>query len=218
MANRINKNLRWVKRQLDLAKAYDIIEEEILDAMSYAELEIMERTGSVKQTDMITFNSALPPVPPVNQGLGIYAFPVGVDRLVYIDAPTNWTRPMVLTEDFKTYDDIKKANINGNQPLVAFVQNALITFWPIPTDGEIITLHSFRTPKLDGSEAQVEGTGDPILSFHWDQTLRYMALATLIGGDWIKKAEEEYNREAHHHLSETGMPIQIDHSSRRLGF
>lgn len=218
MANRINKNLRWVKRQLDLAKMTDVLEEEILDVMSKAELEIMERTGSVKQTDVITFNDGVAPVPPVDQSQGIYAVPAGVDRIVYVECPSTWTRPLILTEDPKTYDDIKKANIAGTQPLVALVHNDLITFWPVPVDGETVTLYSFRTPKTDASEDQVEGTGDPILSFHWDMCLRKMALAELIGGDWIEKAEDEYNREAHHHIQETGAPIQIDHSSNRLGF
>ena len=53
---------------------------------------------------------------------------------------------------------------------------------------------------------------------HWDFSLRYMALATLLGGAWEKKAQEEYDREAHHHIQESSAPIFIDHSSNRLGF
>lgn len=217
MANRINKNLRWVKRQLDLAKMSDVVEEEILDAMSYAELEIMERTGSVKLVSVVTFNSLLAPVAPVNQGLGIYAFPVGADRIVYMQTPPAWSRPLLVTEDPVVFDAIQKANIGGTQPLVAYVANNLITFWPLPTDGQTVTIFSFRIPT--DAEQQVEGVGDPILTRHWDLVLRYMALNTLMPATkWHDLAEEEYNREAHHHIQETGAPIQVDHSSNRLGF
>jgi hypothetical protein len=210
MASRVNKNLRWVKRQIDRAGQTDVIEEEILDAMSYAELEIMERTGSVRQQDVITFDLTGP------HATGLYTFPSGVDRLVYIQCPATWTRPTILTEDAQTLDQIQKANISGTQPLVAYVSNSTIQFWPVPTSGETVTLFSFRTP-TDPAEQQTEG-GDPILSRHWDYALRYMALATLIGGEWVARAGAEYEREAHHHLRETGMPIQVDHSSNRLGF
>lgn len=216
MANRINRNLRWVKRQLDLAKATDILEEEILDAMSHAELDIMEQTGSVKNSTTITFDSTVTPVPPVDQSQGIYAFPVGADRINYLQYPDSWTRPLRMTEDPKVFDDIKKANIAGSQPLVAFVYADLIQFWPIPTDGETITFYYGVTPT--DAQAQVEGTGDPILSKHWDLCLRYRALSILIGGDWEDKYQKEYLKEAHHHLQNTGEPLLIDHSTRRLGF
>jgi hypothetical protein len=211
VAKRINANLRWVKRQLDLAHATDILEEEILDAMSAAELEICERSGSVKQTDIITFDL----VPPLHN-LGIYALPPGSDRIVYIAFPVTWVRPMILTDDPMVFDNIQKGNVAGNEPLVVLIWNGQMQFWPVPTTGDSVTIYSYRAPT--DSELQVEGTGDPILSRHWDFSLRYMALATLIGGDWIKRAQEEYDREAHHHIQESSSPILLDHSSNRLGF
>ena len=207
---RINRNLRWVKRQCDLAGHTDILEEEILDALSSAELEICERSGSVKQTDLITFDL----VPP--HDTGVYALPSGSDRIVYIAYPPNWERPMILTNDPMVLDNIKKGNVGGNTPLVVLVWKEELTFWPIPTTVETITVYSYRTPT--DAEVQVEGVGDPILSRHWDPSLRYMALATLLAGDWVQRADTEYNREAHHHIQESSAPILLDHSSNRLGF
>jgi len=211
--SRINRNLRWVKRQCDLVGRTDIIEPEILDAMSFAELEICERTGTVKQVDVVTFDSTPP------HDLGIYDLPVGSDRIVYIAYPDTWVRPMILTNDPMILDNIMKGNVGGNSPLVALVWNGQMRFWPIPINGEQITIYSIRTPKNDMSENQVEGTGDPIVSRHWDLTLRYMTLATLLADPkWIAIADAEYNKEAHHHVQESGAPLLIDHSSNRLGF
>jgi hypothetical protein len=211
VAKRINANLRWVKRQLDLAGHTDILEEEILDAMSAAELEICERSGSVKQIDTLTFDLT----PPLHN-LGIYALPPGSDRIVYIAYPPTWVRPMILTDDPMVFDDIQKGNIGGNAPIVVLIWNDQMHFWPVPTTGESITVYSYRTPTT--AEIQVEGVGDPVVSRHWDFSLRYMALATLVGGDWIDRANKEYDREAHHHIQESSAPILLDHSSNRLGF
>ena len=211
--NRINRNLRWVKRQLDLAGPSDYVEEEILDAMTQVEREILERTGCVKQSDTVVFDAV------GSHAQGIYAFPAGMGRLVYAECPSSWFYSLTLTENVKTYDEIKKANVLGTQPLVCLIRNSTLTFWPVPVSGESIILYSFRAPKADDSEAQVEGTGDPILPSSWDVVLRLKALALLDpGGNWVDRAEVEYARTAHRQIQESGVPLQVDHSSRKLGF
>jgi hypothetical protein len=101
---------------------------------------------------------------------------------------------------------------------VCMQMNENLMFWPVPTVGDSVTVYSQAQPATPYS--MTEGTGDPNVSWHWDLTLRYGALSQLLGpgNAWEKKFQEEYDKEAHHHIQQSGAPLVVDHSSNRLGF
>lgn len=211
MANRINRNLRWVKRQLDLAGLKDVLEEEILDAMSAVELEALSRSAHVKDKTAITFDSTPP------HDAGQYVLGATQGRVLEVVPPTTWTKPLLLTNSIEKYEEVKAEITTGEQPEVVLAMNGSLYFWPVGTDGDIVTVYSIKST---GAYSQTEGTGDPSLDWGWDTVLRYGALATLLGpgNKWEKKYEDEFNRAAHGAIQASGEPLLIDHSSRKLGF
>jgi hypothetical protein len=96
--------------------------------------------------------------------------------------------------------------------------NDHLYFWPVPVTGEQITIYSQSMPT--DAQLQVEGTGDPILSRHWDLCLRYGALSIITSDPkWRSQFDAEFRQEAQNHIQENrGAPIQVDHSINRLGF
>lgn len=209
MANRVNRNLRWVKRQLDLAGLKDVLEEEILDAMSACEQEILERTGHVIDKTAITFDSITP------HDTGEYVLTAAQGRVLNVIPPTAWTKELTLTNSITDFEAAKAELQSGEQPEVVLQMNGSLFFWPIGADGDIVTVYSI---KAVAPYTQVEGTGDPVLAWGWDKTLRYGALSNLIGGPWNEKYEDEYKTQAHSSIQQSGAPLLIDNSNRRLGF
>lgn len=208
MADRTNKNLFWVKRKLDLAGLTDVLPEEIVDAMNQVELDIAEKCGVLKSINPITFEPGAHPD-------GVYDSPAGVNRILRIEQPTSWSSKIILTNDvdrFVTYKELN-STASSDHPLIVLAWAGKLRFWPVPQEGSV-TLYSLDSPTTD----QTEGTGDPTVSKSWDRVLRYGALADLLGGDWEKKYKDAFNEEMHSHIQESGAPLLVDHSSRRLGF
>lgn len=212
MASRINTNLRWVKRKLDMMQ-FPVVEEEILDAFNRVQLDIMERTGSVKETFIITLDGIATTFPT----------PAEMGRPFFISQPINWNQPLQFTNDPSIFDYIAKGNTNGQQPTIVMLYNDQLVFNVPGTSGDVLTFYTsvFPTDAQDSAN-MVEG-GNPILSKHWDTVLRLGALDDLLVLDksypQIHAAfTEAYNQEAHNHIQEGGVPMLIDHSSNRLGF
>ena len=154
---------------------------------------------------------------------GIYLTPVEMGRPFYISVPTNWTVPLIFTNDPMVYDQIKAAQLTGIQPKVCMLYNDKLYFWPVGLVGDVVTFYtSVFTTDSDDTAGMVEG-GDPVLSKHWDTVLRLGAMDELMIGEksydvWHKAYTDAYNQEAHNHIQEAGVPLQVDHSSNRLGF
>jgi hypothetical protein len=201
-----------VKRQLDLAGVTSVLEEEVLDAMSQAELDVMEITGDVRDITDITFDSTPP------HDTGVYPLSATQHRVYYIATPSKWSQNLILTNDANVFEEKKQSNPTGTQPLVCLQINDELHFWPVPTNGDTVTVYSIAQPATPYS--QVEGAGDPIVSWHWDEYLRYGALSRLLsaGNPWEDKAKKAFDREAHVHVQQSGAPLLVDHASRRLGF
>lgn len=195
-----------------MAGVSGVLEEEILDAMSLAELHAMEETGHLKDYMDITFDST----PPHDEGQYILTQSMG--GTFYITTPANWSRVPLLTSDTKTYEDIKREAPSGTQPLVVLQRADSLYFWPVPADGDSVRVYA--TAGTGGMYHLVEGTADPLLGWSWDNYLRFQALANLLpaGNPWEKKAEDAYKKAAQTHIQDSGAPILIDHTTRRLGF
>jgi len=211
VANRINRNLRWVKRQLDKAGLADVLEEEILDAMSGVELEILGRTGSIIDKTALTFDSTAP------HDTGQYVLGATQGSVLTVAPPATWSKTLTLTNSIEQYEALKAEIISGEQPEIVLQMNGSLYFWPVGVDGDIVTIYSIATK---GAYSQVEGAGDPTVDWGWDQTLRYGALSRLLppGNPWEKKYEDEYKTQAHTAIQQSGAPLLVDHSSNRLGF
>lgn len=211
MADRINRNLRWVKRKLDQAGMTDVIEPEILDAMSRVELKIMERSGVVKRKDSITFDSTPP------HDAGQYSFNAGIHRLLVAECPSTWVKELKITNDPSVFVQLKAENPEGTQPVVVLAMNDQLYFWPIPVNGQSISLYSIAQPATEYGQA--EGSGDPSVDWHWDTVLRLGALADITGREEDEaRFKRELLDELHRQIQQASAPLEIDHSIRRLGF
>lgn len=211
MANRINRNLRWVKRQLDLAGLKDVLEEEILDAMSSVEKECLERTGTLIDKTTITFNSTPP------HDAGEYVLGTSQGRVLQIVPYSTWSKPLKLTNSIEDFERIKDQITSGTQPEVVLAMNGSLFFWPIPVNSESVVVYSIKDT---AAYSLTEGSGDPSLDWGWDNTLRYGALSNLLppGNPWEKKYKDEFDTQSHRSVQRAGVPLLIDSSSRRLGF
>lgn len=204
MANRINKNLRWVKRQLDLAKLTDVLEEEIIDAFNRVEDEIAEVYGALKSTKAITLDG-------VTESFTISP----LEHVTSLTYPSTYSMMPEWTADEEKYNDVKRQITTGTSPRIVLIRGGSAYFWPMGTSGDVITLFGFALPTTD----QVEGTGDPAADRHWDMAYRYGALHHLIGGDWTQKYKDEMASQGHSTFVADG-PVTIgkNDSMRKLGF
>jgi hypothetical protein len=216
MADRINLNLRWVQRKLERLGITDVLPQEILNQMSLVELDIMERTGSVRYKGTLTFDvDDTDTDHPHSQG--IYKVPTTAHRITLIVPPLEWKNPFRLTNDAYLFEELKAAVTTGTTPQICLNMNDSLYFWPIGTPGDIVTIYAIAQPATEYGQA--EGSGDPTVSWHWDEVIRWSTLAMFTEDPkHFKIAQDAYDKEAHVHIMESSSPNIIDHSSRTIGF
>lgn len=211
MANRINKNLRWVVRQLNRVGITDVLEEEVLDAMNIIEAQLLKHMIPLKAITPLTFDTA------GFHAAGIYDKPAATDHIMHIGVPSDWSHDIEVTYSEARYHEVMNEMQDGTEPHICLIFNNKLYFYPIPTSGSV-TLYS--STMQGASTIQVEGTGDPIIGTEWDLALRYGALSILLPESplWKAKYDEERQRAMHGSIQEAGVPLTVEHGSTRIGF
>lgn len=201
--NRVNKNLRWIERELAKAGEHNILESEILDALNASEVDVCQEWGAIKSQEDLSLIA----------DQDEYTLPPGTHLILEREEPSTWTKRLGFTSDPTEFVEFKKRYTNGTQPLMALFFAGKLTFHPAPTAAATLPLWLIGVPVTPMKE-----DGDPSVSEDWDFALRYGALSRLIGGDWFDKFQHEAAKRGTRLADQQVSGHRIQHSSRRLGF